>query len=66
MHSMQAPLTPVSCTDFLLEKDDDYCMCQTPCETVRFNKELSVVKVPSKASARYLAKKYGRSEQYIM
>ncbi|ETE58724.1 Amiloride-sensitive cation channel 3, partial [Ophiophagus hannah] len=28
-------------------------------------KQLSVVKIPSKASAKYLAKKYNRSEQYI-
>ncbi|XP_054846964.1 acid-sensing ion channel 3 [Eublepharis macularius] len=52
--------------DFLVEKDNEFCMCQTPCETVRFGKELSVVKIPSKASAKYLAKKYNRSEQYVM
>uniref|UniRef100_A0A8D0B135 Uncharacterized protein n=1 Tax=Salvator merianae TaxID=96440 RepID=A0A8D0B135_SALMN len=51
--------------DFLVEKDNEYCSCQTPCETVRYGKELSVVKIPSKASAKYLAKKYNRSEQYI-
>ncbi|KAL8164748.1 UNVERIFIED_CONTAM: Acid-sensing ion channel 1C [Gekko kuhli] len=51
--------------DFLVEKDSEYCRCQTPCEAVRFSKELSVVKIPSKASAKYLAKKYNRSEQYI-
>ncbi|XP_015264107.1 PREDICTED: acid-sensing ion channel 3 [Gekko japonicus] len=51
--------------DFLVEKDSEYCRCQTPCEMVRFSKELSVVKIPSKASAKYLAKKYNRSEQYI-
>uniref|UniRef100_A0A8D2JH96 Acid-sensing ion channel 3 n=1 Tax=Varanus komodoensis TaxID=61221 RepID=A0A8D2JH96_VARKO len=52
--------------DFLVEKDDKFCSCQTPCETVRYGKELSVVKIPSKASAKYLAKKYNRSEQYIV
>ncbi|XP_062975562.1 acid-sensing ion channel 3 isoform X2 [Elgaria multicarinata webbii] len=51
--------------DFLVEKDNEFCSCQTPCETVRYGKELSVVKIPSKASAKYLAKKYNRSEQYI-
>ncbi|XP_061442893.1 acid-sensing ion channel 3 isoform X2 [Rhineura floridana] len=51
--------------DFLVEKDSKFCSCQTPCETVRYGKELSVVKIPSKASAKYLAKKYNRSEQYI-
>lgn len=49
-----------------MEKDNGFCSCQTPCETVRYSKELSVVKIPSKASAKYLAKKYNRSEQYIM
>ncbi|XP_063157974.1 acid-sensing ion channel 3 isoform X2 [Candoia aspera] len=52
--------------DFLVEKDNEFCLCQMPCETVRYNKELSMVKIPSKASAKYLAKKYNRSEQYIM
>ncbi|XP_060104167.1 acid-sensing ion channel 3 [Heteronotia binoei] len=51
--------------DLLVEKEEAYCRCHTPCETVRFNKELSVVQIPSKASAKYLAKKYNRSEQYI-
>ncbi|XP_072858733.1 acid-sensing ion channel 3 isoform X2 [Pogona vitticeps] len=51
--------------DFLVEKDNEFCSCRTPCETVRYGKELSVVKIPSKASAKYLAKKYNRSEQYI-
>ncbi|XP_053116363.1 acid-sensing ion channel 3 isoform X6 [Hemicordylus capensis] len=51
--------------DFLVEKDNEFCTCQTPCETVRYGKELSVVKIPSKASAKYLAKKYNHSEQYI-
>ncbi|TNN73127.1 Acid-sensing ion channel 1 [Liparis tanakae] len=31
----------------------------------RYSKELSFVKIPSKASAKYLAKKYNKSEQYI-
>ncbi|XP_070800512.1 acid-sensing ion channel 3 [Pituophis catenifer annectens] len=52
--------------DFLVENDNSFCSCQTPCEMVRYSKELSVVKIPSKASAKYLAKKYNRSEQYIM
>ncbi|KAM6452026.1 acid-sensing ion channel 3 isoform 1-T3 [Liasis olivaceus] len=52
--------------DFLVEKDNEFCSCQMPCEAVRYSKELSVVKIPSKASAKYLAKKYNRSEQYIM
>ncbi|XP_044850736.1 acid-sensing ion channel 1 isoform X2 [Mauremys mutica] len=51
--------------DFLLEKDNDYCVCEMPCNVTRFGKELSMVKIPSKASAKYLAKKYNKSEQYI-
>ncbi|RXM93610.1 SWI/SNF-related matrix-associated actin-dependent regulator of chromatin subfamily D member 1, partial [Acipenser ruthenus] len=51
--------------DFLVEKDNDYCVCETPCNMTRYNKELSFVRIPSKASARYLAKKYNKSEQYI-
>ncbi|NXL12752.1 ASI1C protein, partial [Mesembrinibis cayennensis] len=37
----------------------------TPCAMVRYGKELSMVKIPSKASARYLAKKFNKTEQYI-
>ncbi|XP_051784783.1 acid-sensing ion channel 1C isoform X4 [Erpetoichthys calabaricus] len=51
--------------DFLVEKDNDYCVCQTPCNTTRYGKELSMVKIPSKASAKYLAKKFNKTEQYI-
>ncbi|KAG9340601.1 hypothetical protein JZ751_021156 [Albula glossodonta] len=31
----------------------------------RYGKELSFVRIPSKASAKYLAKKFNKSEQYI-
>nr|XP_015199693.1 PREDICTED: acid-sensing ion channel 1 isoform X7 [Lepisosteus oculatus] len=51
--------------DFLVEKDNNYCVCETPCNTTRYGKELSFVKIPSKASAKYLAKKFNKSEQYI-
>ncbi|XP_067391799.1 acid-sensing ion channel 3 isoform X2 [Emydura macquarii macquarii] len=51
--------------DFLVKKDSEFCVCRTPCNTVRYSKELSMVKIPSKASAKYLAKKYNKSEQYI-
>lgn len=52
-------------TDFLVEKDNNYCVCPTPCNMTRYGKELSMVKIPSKASAKYLAKKFNKSEQYI-
>ncbi|NXF80722.1 ASIC1 protein, partial [Sclerurus mexicanus] len=42
-----------------------YCICEMPCNMTRYGKELSMVKIPSKASAKYLAKKYNKSEQYI-
>ncbi|XP_019411964.1 PREDICTED: acid-sensing ion channel 1 isoform X2 [Crocodylus porosus] len=51
--------------DFLVEKDNNYCICEMPCNVTRYGKELSMVKIPSKASAKYLAKKYNKSEQYI-
>ncbi|GAA6075191.1 acid-sensing ion channel 2 isoform X1, partial [Tachysurus ichikawai] len=41
------------------------CMCRNPCNMTRYNKELSMVKIPSKTSARYLEKKFNRSEKYI-
>ncbi|XP_069086778.1 acid-sensing ion channel 1 isoform X2 [Pleurodeles waltl] len=54
-----------SALDFLVERDNSYCVCETPCNMTRYGKELSMVKIPSKASAKYLAKKYNKSEQYI-
>ncbi|XP_071380707.1 acid-sensing ion channel 1B [Centroberyx affinis] len=51
--------------DFLVEKDNDYCVCETPCNMTRYGKEMSFVKIPSKASAKYLAKKFNKTEQYI-
>ncbi|KAM7006001.1 acid-sensing ion channel 1B isoform 1-T1 [Tautogolabrus adspersus] len=51
--------------DFLVERDNDYCVCETPCNMTRFGKEMSFVKIPSKASAKYLAKKFNKTEQYI-
>uniref|UniRef100_A0AAV2KIA2 Acid-sensing ion channel 2 n=1 Tax=Knipowitschia caucasica TaxID=637954 RepID=A0AAV2KIA2_KNICA len=41
------------------------CMCRAPCNMTRYNKELSMVKIPSKTSARYLQKRYNKSEKYI-
>lgn len=48
-----------------MERDNDYCVCETPCNMTRFGKEMSFVRIPSKASAKYLAKKYNKTEQYI-
>ncbi|KAM5127166.1 acid-sensing ion channel 1C-like, partial [Mantella aurantiaca] len=52
-------------TDQSGENGNSLCDCDTPCEMVRFGKELSMVKIPSKASASYLARKYNKTEQYI-
>uniref|UniRef100_A0A8C5Q0Z9 Acid-sensing ion channel 1 n=1 Tax=Leptobrachium leishanense TaxID=445787 RepID=A0A8C5Q0Z9_9ANUR len=49
----------------LLGQDNPLCECGTPCSTVRFGKELSMVRIPSKASADYLAKMYNKSTDYI-
>uniref|UniRef100_A0A8U7NJP0 Uncharacterized protein n=1 Tax=Corvus moneduloides TaxID=1196302 RepID=A0A8U7NJP0_CORMO len=49
----------------LAEKDSSYCICRTPCNLTRYNKELSMVKIPSKTSAKYLEKKFNKSEKYI-
>ncbi|KFM13337.1 Acid-sensing ion channel 2, partial [Aptenodytes forsteri] len=49
----------------LAEKDSNYCICRTPCNLTRYNKELSMVKIPSKTSAKYLEKKFNKSEKYI-
>ncbi|KFV71208.1 Acid-sensing ion channel 1, partial [Dryobates pubescens] len=62
-HHLLTSLSPRP--DFLVEKDNEYCVCEMPCNVTRYGKELSMVKIPSKASAKYLAKKYNKSEQYI-
>nr|XP_020031970.1 acid-sensing ion channel 3 [Castor canadensis] len=49
--------------DAMLRKDA--CACPNPCATTRYAKELSMVRIPSRASARYLARKFNRSEAYI-
>ncbi|XP_074049466.1 acid-sensing ion channel 3 [Macrotis lagotis] len=50
--------------DKMLRKDTA-CSCPSPCKSTRYQKELSMVRIPSRASASYLAQKYNRSEQYI-
>ncbi|XP_013360038.1 PREDICTED: acid-sensing ion channel 3 isoform X2 [Chinchilla lanigera] len=41
------------------------CACPNPCAITRYAKELSMVRLPSRAAARYLARKFNRSEAYI-
>ncbi|KAM4622363.1 acid-sensing ion channel 2-like [Discoglossus pictus] len=49
----------------LTEKDVGLCVCLMPCNLTRYNKELSMVKIPSKTSAKYLEKKFNKTEKYI-
>ncbi|XP_046951247.1 acid-sensing ion channel 3 isoform X2 [Lynx rufus] len=50
--------------DAMLRKDA--CTCPNPCASTRYAKELSMVRIPSRAAARYLARKHNRSEAYIV
>ncbi|XP_028933162.1 acid-sensing ion channel 3 [Ornithorhynchus anatinus] len=52
--------------DALLRRDAPFCRCPSPCASTRYGKELSMVRLPSRAAAGYLARKYNRSEQYIV
>ncbi|XP_063789937.1 acid-sensing ion channel 4 isoform X3 [Pseudophryne corroboree] len=51
--------------DTLVENTSDKCSCPTPCNLTRYGKEISMVRIPNKGSARYLAKKYNKNETYI-
>lgn len=44
----------------------DTCSCSSPCASTRYAKELSMVRMPSRPATRYLARKYNRSEAYIV
>ncbi|XP_064167395.1 acid-sensing ion channel 4-A [Anguilla rostrata] len=67
-----APICPpnkIKCVDralaVFLKSAGESCICETPCKLTRYGKELSMVKIPSKGSARYLSRKYSKSEEYI-
>ncbi|XP_069472977.1 acid-sensing ion channel 4-like [Ambystoma mexicanum] len=51
--------------DALVEDTSERCSCPTPCNMTRYGKEISMVRIPNKGSARYLAKKYQKNETYI-
>ncbi|XP_036401877.1 acid-sensing ion channel 4-A-like [Megalops cyprinoides] len=59
----------INCVDVALavfqKSNGDSCACETPCNLTRYGKELSMVKIPSKGSARYLSRKYNETEEYI-
>uniref|UniRef100_A0A3Q1EIY7 Acid-sensing (proton-gated) ion channel family member 4b n=1 Tax=Acanthochromis polyacanthus TaxID=80966 RepID=A0A3Q1EIY7_9TELE len=54
-----------ACLHLEMNDNGDTCPCETPCNLTRYGKELSMVKIPSKGSARYLSRKYDKSEDYI-
>ncbi|CAJ0934961.1 unnamed protein product [Ranitomeya imitator] len=64
-----SPSKYISCADntldAMVEDSNDNCTCPTPCDMTRYGKEISMVRIPNKGSARYLAKKYNRNETYI-
>ncbi|XP_060683694.1 acid-sensing ion channel 4-A [Hemiscyllium ocellatum] len=51
--------------DGLIINSNQSCKCETPCHLTRYNKELSMVKMPSKGSSKYLAKKFNTTERNI-
>ncbi|XP_048868701.1 acid-sensing ion channel 4-A [Brienomyrus brachyistius] len=61
------PPSKIMCVDTALAalQKSESCACDTPCNLTRYGKELSMVKIPSKGSARYLSRKYDKSEDYI-
>ncbi|XP_071978455.1 acid-sensing ion channel 4 isoform X2 [Engystomops pustulosus] len=62
------PSKYISCADTTLDilvENNDKCTCPTPCNMTRYGKEISMVRIPNKGSARYLAKKYNKNETYI-
>ncbi|XP_035665145.1 acid-sensing ion channel 1C-like isoform X4 [Branchiostoma floridae] len=51
--------------DFLVKSDNKKCVCDTPCNTTRYNLFMSHVKFPSEQAVKYLARKYGKPEDYF-
>ncbi|XP_077176927.1 acid-sensing ion channel 4 isoform X1 [Paroedura picta] len=67
--SICSPNVYIECADHTLdaavEDSQERCVCPTPCNLTRYGKEISMVRIPNKGSARYLARKYNRNETYI-
>ncbi|XP_026517141.1 acid-sensing ion channel 4 [Terrapene carolina triunguis] len=67
--SICSPNVYIECADRTLdaavEDSQERCSCPTPCNLTRYGKEISMVRIPNKGSARYLARKYHRNETYI-
>ena len=51
--------------DELVAKDNDVCVCKTPCTVRRYSKEISLMKLPSESSVDYLAVKFKKTPEYI-
>ena len=64
------PPPPRHCSWYLCVADslgggaEGPCFCPTPCNLTRYGKEISMVRIPNRGSARYLARKYNRNEPY--
>uniref|UniRef100_A0A452GPE2 Uncharacterized protein n=1 Tax=Gopherus agassizii TaxID=38772 RepID=A0A452GPE2_9SAUR len=44
--------------DAAVQDSQERCSCPTPCNLTRYSKEISMVRIPNKGSARYLARKF--------
>lgn len=51
--------------DLLTSGNNSACTCETPCEVIRYNLELSNLRFPSEQARSYLAYKYNKSEEYV-
>uniref|UniRef100_A0A8C0BHT7 Acid sensing ion channel subunit family member 4 n=1 Tax=Buteo japonicus TaxID=224669 RepID=A0A8C0BHT7_9AVES len=60
-----SPARPCSDAPLALADSQERCSCPTPCNLTRYGKEISMVRIPNKGSARYLARKYNKNETYI-
>ncbi|XP_030435499.1 acid-sensing ion channel 4 isoform X1 [Gopherus evgoodei] len=67
--SICSPNVYIECADWTLDAavqdSQERCSCPTPCNLTRYSKEISMVRIPNKGSARYLARKFHRNETYI-
>ncbi|XP_050825629.1 acid-sensing ion channel 4 [Gopherus flavomarginatus] len=67
--SICSPNVYIECADRTLDAavqdSQERCSCPTPCNLTRYSKEISMVRIPNKGSARYLARKFHRNETYI-
>ncbi|XP_044525376.1 acid-sensing ion channel 4 [Gracilinanus agilis] len=64
-----SPNIYIECADHTLDSlgggSGGRCACPMPCNLTRYGKEISMVRIPNRSSARYLARKYNRNETYI-